>query len=122
MSKEIVNTFIKMVIEENLVQAQTTLKEYLNDKLTNVLQEKYEEYAPTIFEKWDAELADKNKDGKVSSWEEKSTKWAKEGEETNDDEATDEEQSDSEEEDGAEDESGDESDEEAEEENEEEED
>ena len=32
MSKEIVNTFIKMVIEENLVQAQTTLKEYLNDK------------------------------------------------------------------------------------------
>ena len=60
MSNETVNTFIKMVIEENLVQAQATLKEYLNDKLTEVLQEKYEEYAPTIFE---AKKADKDYDG-----------------------------------------------------------
>lgn len=60
MSNEKINSFIKMVIEEDLVQAQSTLKEYLNDKLTDILQEKYEEYAPTVFEE---KMATKDWDG-----------------------------------------------------------
>ena len=60
MSNEKINSFIKMVIEEDLVQAQNTLKEYLNDRLTDILQEKYEEYAPTVFEE---KMATKDWDG-----------------------------------------------------------
>jgi X-linked retinitis pigmentosa GTPase regulator len=87
-------TFINLVMNENLVQAQHLIKEKLNEALTNALNEKYESFAPTIFEKWDAEKADKNKDGEVSNWEKASTEWAG----GNDDETEDEEQSEEEEE------------------------
>jgi len=87
-------TFINLVMNENLVQAQHLIKEKLNEALTNALNEKYEAFAPTIFEKWDAEKADKNNDGEVSDWEKASTEWAG----GNDDETEDEEQSEEEEE------------------------
>jgi len=87
-------TFINLVMNENLVQAQHLIKEKLNEALTNALNEKYEAFAPTIFEKWDAEKADKNKDGEVSDWEKASTEWAG----GNNDETEDEEQSEEEEE------------------------
>lgn len=105
MSNEKVNSFVKMVIEENLVDAQLTLKEYLNEKLTGILQEKYEEYAPALFEKVDAEKADKNKDGKLSSWEIASSKWAEgnNDETTGEDEPAEEEEGDAEDEDSEED-------------------
>jgi hypothetical protein len=111
MSNEKVNSFVKMVIEENLVDAQVTLKEYLNEKLTGILQEKYEEYAPTLFEEVDAKKADKNKDGELSSWEIASSKWA----EGNTDETTGSDGSEEEEEGDTEDEDGEEDGEEAEE-------
>ena len=81
-------------MNENLVQAQSLIKEKLNEALTNALNEKYEAFAPTIFEKWDAKKADKNRDGKISGWEEASTQWAG----GNDDETEDEEQPEEEEE------------------------
>jgi hypothetical protein len=93
-------TFINLVMNENLVQAQHLIKEKLNEALTNALNEKYEAFAPTIFEKWDEEKADKNKDGEVSDWEKASTEWAG----GNDNETEDEEQSEEEEEGGSEEE------------------
>jgi len=93
-------TLINRVMNENLVQAQHLIKEKLNEALTNALNEKYEAFAPTIFEKWDAEKADKNNDGEVSDWEKASTEWAG----GNDDETEDEEQSEEEEEGGSEEE------------------
>jgi hypothetical protein len=99
-------TFINLVMNENLVQAQHLIKEKLNEALTNALNEKYEAFAPTIFEKWDAEKADKNEDGEVSDWEKASTEWAG----GNDDETEDEEQSEEEEEGGSEEEEDEEDD------------
>ena len=94
-------TFINLVMNENLVQAQSLIKEKLNEALTNALNEKYEAFAPTIFEKWDAKKADKNHDGKISGWEKASTEWA-EGD--NDDETTGSDEPEEEEEDGSEEE------------------
>jgi len=99
-------TFINLVMNENLVQAQHLIKEKLNEALTNALNEKYESFAPTIFEKWDAEKADKNKDGEISDWEKASTEWAG----GNDDETEDEKQSEEEEESGSEEEEDEEDD------------
>ena len=99
-------TFINLVMNENLVQAQYLIKEKLNEALTNALNEKYESFAPTIFEKWDAEKADKNKDGEISDWEKASTEWAG----GNDDETEDEKQSEEEEESGSEEEEDEEDD------------
>ena len=100
-------TFINLVMNENLVQAQHLIKEKLNEALANALNEKYEDFAPTIFEKWNAKKADKNHDGKISGWEKASTQWA-EGD--NDDETEDEEQSEEEEEDESEEEEDEEDD------------
>jgi hypothetical protein len=99
-------TFINLVMNENLVQAQSLIKEKLNEALANALNEKYEAFAPTIFEKWDAEKADKNKDGEISDWEKASTEWAG----GNDDETEDEKQSEEEEESGSEEEEDEEDD------------
>jgi hypothetical protein len=104
-------TFINLVMNENLVQAQHLIKEKLNEALTDALNEKYESFAPTIFEKWDAEKADKNKDGEVSDWEKASTEWA----EGNNDETKGEEQSEEEEEGESEEEEDEETDEDSEE-------
>jgi len=104
-------TFINLVMNENLVQAQHLIKEKLNEALTDALNEKYESFAPTIFEKWDAEKADKNKDGEVSDWEKASTEWA----EGNNDETKGEEQSEEEEEGESEEEEDEEDDEDSEE-------
>ena len=93
-------------MNENLVQAQSLIKEKLNEALANALNEKYEAFAPTIFEKWDAEKADKNKDGEISDWEKASTEWAG----GNDDETEDEKQSEEEEESGSEEEEDEEDD------------
>ena len=94
-------TFINLVMNENLVQAQSLIKEKLNEALTNALNEKYEAFAPTIFEKWDAKKADKNHDGKISGWEKASTEWAEgdnDDETTGSDEPEEEEEGESEEE------------------------
>jgi hypothetical protein len=69
-------SFINLVVNENLAQAKEVLNNQLNQKLADALERKFEEFAPTIFEKWDAEKADKNRDGKISGWEEASTEWA----------------------------------------------
>lgn len=106
MSNETVNSFIKMVIEEDLVNAQSTLKEYLNEKLISILQEKYEDYAPTIFEaKGDGNLAnnyppfDKVTRGDVIAGAKGEDQMGGKNEGDDEDEmASDEEQSDSEEE------------------------
>jgi len=113
MSNKSIHALINMIAEENLVQAQTLLKEQLNEKLTQTLSEKFESYAPTLFEKWDMEKADKNKDGEVSDWEKASTEWAnKEGD---DEETESKKQHEEEEEDDSEDQEDEETDEESEE-------
>ena len=61
-------TFINLVMNENLVQAQHLIKEKLNEALTNALNEKYESFAPTIFEDLDPvgkEDEDIDNNGKV---------------------------------------------------------
>lgn len=109
-----------MVAEENLVQAQTVLKEQLNEKLTKILSEKFEAYAPTLFEKLDAvgqEDEDIDNDGDSDETDSylknrrEAIGKAISGEE---DEAEDEEQSEEEEEGGSEDQEDEEADEESE--------
>jgi hypothetical protein len=73
-----INSFIRLVMNENLAQAQTVIRDALNEKLSAALDEKFEAYAPAIFEKFNPELADKNDDGTLSDWEKNSTKWAEE--------------------------------------------
>jgi len=103
MSNEKVQSFIRMVVEENLVQAQSTLKGYLNEKLTEILNEKFEEYAPTIFEEKGAkpDFLDLDKDGNT---EEPMKDAAADAEGEDDDVETGEEQPEEEEEGGSEDE------------------
>ena len=114
------NTFISSIMNENLVQAKAILQEELNKKLGSALEAKFDDYASTIFEKWDAKKADKNKDGNVSDWEKASTKWADTGDNTDNDETEDEESDQEEEEDESQDQETDENDEESEEDEEEE--
>jgi hypothetical protein len=122
-------TFINLVMNENLVQAQHLIKEKLNEALTNALNEKYESFAPTIFEDLDPvgqEDEDVNNDDKVDETD----KYLKnrraaignaiEGED--EDEAEDEEQLAEEEEGGSEEEEDEEDDQDSEETDEEEED
>lgn len=118
MSNKSINSFIKMVAEENLVQAQTILKEQLNQKLVEALNEKFEVYAPTLFEAEGEKLdpvgkedEDVNNDGKTDETDEYLLNRRKavgqaiadKGEDTEDVEE-DEEQSEEEEEGGSEDE------------------
>lgn len=101
------NSFIGLVVNENLAQAKEVLTTELQQRLSNALEAKFEEYAPTLFEKWDAEKADKNKDGTVSDWEKASTEWASEGEndvEEDEEQSEEEEESETEDEEDAEDE------------------
>ena len=107
MNNEKAQSFIKMVVEENLIQAQGLLKGYLNEKLTHILNEKFEGYAPTIFEAKDAkpDFLDLDGDGNTEEPMKQAARQAKGG---NDDMEEDEEQSDSEEEEGSEDEESDE--------------
>ena len=90
-----IHSFIRLVMNENLAQAQGVIRDTLNEKLNAALDEKFEAYAPAIFEEFYANTADKNDDGTLSDWEKNSTEWAKEegnqGEEENTDEETDEE-------------------------------
>jgi len=111
MSNNKTHSFINMLVEENLVQAQNILKEQLNEKLTKILNEKFESFAPTIFEELDPvgkEDEDVNNDGEVDSTDDylknrrEAIGKAIEGED--DDEAEDEEQSEEEEEGGSEEE------------------
>jgi hypothetical protein len=120
-------TFINLVMNENLVQAQHLIKEKLNEALTNALNEKYESFAPTIFEKLDPvgeEDEDVDNDGEVDSTDEylknrrNAISKAIEGED--EDEAKDEEQSEEEEESGSEEEEDEEDDQSSEEDDEEE--
>jgi hypothetical protein len=99
--------FINHILNENFVEAKQIISDRLNKKLGTLLEEKFNSYASTIFEKWDAKKADKNKDGEISDWEKASTEWAEtgeEGEDTENDETTDEESDEEEEEDESEDE------------------
>ena len=115
-----INSFIKMVAEENLVQAQTILKEQLNEKLTKILSEKFETYAPTLFEKLDA-VGQEDEDIDNDGDSDETDKYLKNRRETigkaisgEGDEAKDEEQSEEEEEGGSEDQENEEADEESE--------
>jgi len=74
-----IHSFIRLVMNENLAQAQSVIRDSLNEKLSKALDEKFEAYAPAIFEERDPKLADKNDDGTLSDWEVNSTKWAEEG-------------------------------------------
>lgn len=105
------NSFIGLVVNENLAQAKEVLTTELQQRLSDALEAKFEEYAPTLFEKWDAEKADKNKDGTVSDWEKASTKWASKGKskgkndvEEDEEQPEEEEESETEDEEDAEDE------------------
>ena len=80
-----INSFIRLVMNENLAQAQTIIRDALNEKLSDALDEKFEAYAPAIFEKFNPKLADKNHDGELSDWEKNSTKWAEEDGENSED-------------------------------------
>lgn len=63
--KNTAKTLINMIMNEDLVQAQSNIKETLNERLNNALSDKFEEFAPTIFEgKGKKEkMADKDYDG-----------------------------------------------------------
>jgi hypothetical protein len=63
-----IHSFIRLVMNENLAQAQTVIREALNEKLSAALDEKFEAYAPAIFEELDAvgeEDEDVDNDGEV---------------------------------------------------------
>lgn len=45
-----IHSFIRLVMNENLAQAQSVIREALNAKLSEALDEKFEAYAPAIFE------------------------------------------------------------------------
>ena len=120
MSNKSINSFIKMVAEENLVQAQTVLKEQLNEKLTKILSEKFETYAPTLFEKLDP-VGEEDEDIDNDGDSDETDSYLKNRREAigkaisgEKDEAEDEEQSEEEEESGSEDQEDEEADEESE--------
>jgi len=56
-----INSFIRLVMNENLAQAQTVIRDALNEKLSAALDEKFEAYAPAIFEELDR-VGKENKD------------------------------------------------------------
>jgi len=108
------SNLIEMLLNEDLGKAQDGFRETLNEKLGKIMEEKFESYASTIFEKLDPvgeEDEDVDNDGKVDSTD----KYLKNrrdaigkaigGEE---DEAKGEKQSEEEEESGSEDEDGEE--------------
>jgi hypothetical protein len=108
------SNLIQMLLNEDLGKAQDGFRETLNEKLGKIMEEKFESYASTIFEKLDPvgeEDEDVDNDGKVDSTD----KYLKNrrdaigkaigGEE---DEAKGEKQSEEEEESGSEDEDGEE--------------
>ena len=45
-----IHSFIRLVMNENLAQAQGVIRDTLNEKLNAALDEKFEAYAPAIFE------------------------------------------------------------------------
>ena len=100
-------TFINLVMNENLVQAQSLIKEKLNEALANALNEKYEAFAPTVFEAAKPDFLDLDKDGDTK---ESMKQAARQAEGEDEDEAEDEEQSEEEEEGGSEEEEDEEDD------------
>jgi hypothetical protein len=68
---------LHMIMEENLVSAQETIKQQLSNRLGSVLDTKFEEYASTIFE---AKTNKKNKT-KGPRWQDSDGdgKWYEEG-------------------------------------------
>lgn len=72
-----IHSFIRLVMNEDLGMAQQVIKDALNDKLNVALDQKFEMYAPVLFEKFDPKKADKDDNGEISEWEEKSTEWTK---------------------------------------------
>lgn len=48
-----IHSFIRLVMNENLAQAQGVIRDTLNEKLNAALDEKFEAYAPAIFEELD---------------------------------------------------------------------
>lgn len=108
------NTLIEMLLNEDLGKAQNGLRETLNEKLGKIMEEKFEIYASTIFEKMDPvgeEDDDIDNDGDTDDTDDylknrrEAIGKAIEGE---DDEAKGEKQSEEEEESGSEDEDGEE--------------
>ena len=104
-----ITSVINSVLNEDLVQAKSKLQEILNDKLSNIMNEKFEEYAPTIFEAKGAkpDFLDLDKDGNTEESMKDAAEDAKEGE-NEDDETKGKKQSEEEEESGSEDEDGEE--------------
>jgi len=105
--------FISLVVDENLAKAQDFIKETLNEKLNSALSDKFEEYAPSVFEATKPDFLDLDGDGDT---EEPMKKAAEEAEgEDGEDVEEDEEQSEEEEEGETEDEDAEEDEEESEE-------
>lgn len=97
---------ISFIIKEDLAKAKDTIFENLNEKLNSILREKFDEYAPAVFEAAKPDFLDLDKDGNT---EEPMKQAAAQAEGEDEDEMEeDEEQSDSEEEENAENEDGDE--------------
>ena len=110
-----IKNFINLVMNEELGKAQETIKTSLNDKLSEALSAKFEEFAPSIFEAMNAkpDFLDLDKDGDTKEPMKQAAAQAKEGdedvEETEDEEQSEEEEeSDTEDEDAEEDEEEDE--------------
>jgi hypothetical protein len=57
-------SLIEMVLNEDLAQAKITIIEKLSEKLANAMGERFEEYAPTIFESSHKKTKKKKDNGK----------------------------------------------------------
>lgn len=107
-------SFIGSVINENLVQAKTIIFDELNKKLGASLEDKFDQYASSIYESkgQKPDFLDLDGDGDTKESMKKAAKEAEEGES---DEAESEDESEEEEESESEDETDEESDEDSEE-------
>lgn len=105
-------SFIHLVANEDLAKAQDVIKQRLNEKLNSIMGDKFEDYAPSIFEAAKPDFLDLDGDGDK---EESMKKAAEEAEEGEEDVEEDEEQSEEEEEGETEDEEDEETEEDSEE-------
>ena len=106
-------SFIHLVANEDLAKAQEVIKQRLNEKLNLIMSDKFEQYAPSIFEAAKPDFLDLDGDGDKEESMKKAAEEAEEGEE--EDVEEDEEQSEEEEEGETEDEEDEETEEDSEE-------
>jgi hypothetical protein len=75
MSNNIGKEIINLITEENVVSAQSTIKQELTNRLALVLDSKFAEYASTIFEGKGSKKAKKDWDGDGEVESEKDEVW-----------------------------------------------